>query len=88
VVCVWWWPTRVVLCFCFVLFRLGRASTNSRPPSRADSEASETSEPEIFTTVQQETKNIGVSYINCYVIFSSLAMALVFLILFLTRMSE
>lgn len=36
-----------------------RASTSSRPPSRADSEASEASEPEIFTTVQQETKNQG-----------------------------
>lgn len=36
-----------------------RASTNSRPSSRADSETSETSEPEIFTTVQKETRKIG-----------------------------
>lgn len=36
-----------------------RASTNSRPPSRADSISSDTNEPEVFTTVQRETKNLG-----------------------------
>jgi len=36
-----------------------RASTSSRPPSRADSECSETSEPEVYTTLQRETTNYG-----------------------------
>lgn len=41
--------------------RSSRASTGggSRPPSRADSECSEISEPEMYTTVQRETKNTG-----------------------------
>lgn len=40
--------------------RSSRASIDgARPPSRADSEASEKSEPDIYTTVQKETKSIG-----------------------------
>ena len=36
-----------------------RASTGSRPFSPTGSETSEISEPEVFTTVQSETRNIG-----------------------------
>ena len=36
-----------------------RASTSSRPPSRADSDISDISEPDIYTTVQKETRKIG-----------------------------
>lgn len=41
--------------------RSSRASTGggSRPPSRAESECSEISEPEMYTTVQHETKSSG-----------------------------
>lgn len=41
--------------------RSSRASTGggSRPPSRADSECSEVSEPEMYTTVQHESKSSG-----------------------------
>jgi hypothetical protein len=36
-----------------------RASTGSRPFSPTGSETSEISEPEVFTTVQSETRNVG-----------------------------
>ena len=36
-----------------------RASTGSRPFSPTGSENSEISEPEVFTTVQSETRNVG-----------------------------
>lgn len=36
-----------------------RASTGSRPFSPTGSENSEVSEPEVFTTVQSETRNVG-----------------------------
>lgn len=35
------------------------SSTGSRPPSRTGSDISETSEPEVYTTVQTETRNLG-----------------------------